>query len=182
MWKSLSAVAILAMLISPALADDSHHPPADNTPQTGQAVPGPGMMGGGMMGGGMMGPGMMMGCPMMGMMGSGKSHAEGHIAFLKAELQITSQQEKAWTAFANSLRGIHKRMSDMRAEMGPGMMNDHDKPKSAPDAMQMHIKMMAAHLENMKTLQAATAKLYDALSADQKATADELLLCCMGHM
>jgi hypothetical protein len=135
-----------------------------------------------MMGDGMMGSGMKMSCPMMEMMGSGKPHTEGHLAFLKAELQISNRQEKAWTAFANSMRGIHKRMDDMKATMGPGMMMDQGKRQPAPEAIQMHIHMMEDKLENLKTLQSATAKLYEALNADQKATTDELLVCCMGPM
>lgn len=180
MWKSIAAAAILATLASSALADDAHHPGTDKTQgataQPGQAVPGPKMMGGGMMG-----SGMKMDCPMMGMMHSAKPRTEGHLAFLKTELQITGQQEKAWTAFANTVRGIHKRMDEMKAAMGGGKM-DHSKRQPAPAAMQMHIHMMESMLENLKTFQAATAKLYETLNADQKATADELLVCCMGHM
>jgi hypothetical protein len=179
MWKSIAIGAILAALAAPALAEDAHHPgqaqQQGTTSQSGQAGPG-------MMGQGMMGPGMMMDCPMVGMMKSGKPRTEGHLAFLKAELQISGKQEKAWTAYASAVRGIQKRMSDKMATMGPGMMMQQGKRKPAPEAIQMHIQMMEAKLENLKTLQSATAQLYGALNEDQKATADELLACCMGAM
>jgi hypothetical protein len=139
-------------------------------------------MGQGMMGQGMMGPGMMMHCPMMGTMGPGKPHTEGHLAFLKAEFQISSRQEKVWTVYANAVRAIQKRISDRMATMGPGMMMQQGKRQPAPEAIQMHIHMIEARLENLKALQSATAQLYGALNDDQKETADELLVCCMGLM
>ena len=75
-----------------------------------------GMMGR-MMGGGMMGPGMMdmmANCPMM---GGSSSHAEGRIAFLKAELAITDAQKPAWEAYAAQIRKNLQGMQDMQKSM-----------------------------------------------------------------
>lgn len=174
MLKLITLIAAAAFAASGAVADDAHHPGAGKSQgaQGDEAMPMMGMMGGGMMGSSMM-P-----CQMM---SHGKPYTEGHIAFLKAELKITSQQEKTWTSFANAIRGIDKRKADMMAEMGSGKM-EKGAHGSAPEALQMHVHMMESMLENLKAFQAATANLYGALSGEQKAVADELLTCCMGHM
>ena len=48
--------------------------------------------------------------PMMGMMQMmyGSAHMDGRLAFLRAQLKITSAQEKAWDDFANALRQAAK--------------------------------------------------------------------------
>ena len=33
------------------------------------------------------------------------SHIEGHLAFLKAEIEITPEQESLWNDYANAVRG-----------------------------------------------------------------------------
>lgn len=166
MLKTLAIATLLAGIGIPALADDQHHP-SGQQPATEQSSPG--MKGGH----GMMGAGKMACCPMMMSLMSGK-HIEGHLAFLKAELKITSGQERAWGDFAAGVRGAAKGMQGMGA-MGSGGMSGHDHKMSAPDAMNMHIGTMESHLKTMKALQAATAKLYPSLSTEQKAMADELL-------
>jgi hypothetical protein len=72
-----------------------------------------------------MGPGMMMQMPMMQGMGPGSmmgmgpmmggpgQHIEGRIAFLKAELGSTPEQEQAWNAYAEALRGSASSMQAM---------------------------------------------------------------------
>ena len=133
----------------------------------------------------MMGRGMMH-CPMM---RNGKPRTEGYLAFLKAELKITGEQEDAWESYADTLREIHQAMADrmgrMRqkgmGQMGRRMMQEGER-KSAPEALQARIDMMESMLANLKKLQGATAELYKALDDTQKATADELLgmPCGMG--
>ena len=202
MKKVIAISMILTALTASAFADEAHHPDETQAQADTQAVPtqpgpgtmGPGMMGGqgmmsgqGMMGPGMMGQGMMMGggmmsgCPMMGGM-SGNQHTEGRLAFLKTELKIKSGQERAWNAYADAVRGIAKDMGGMT--MGPGMMTgqggmmmgqSQSQRMAAPDAMKSRIAMMESHLKSAKTLQSATAKLYAALSDEQKTIADELL-------
>jgi hypothetical protein len=87
---------------APAASPQAEPAPTDGSSQ----MPKGGMMGGGMMGGGVMGNmmqgggmmEMMGGCPMMSMMmggGDTSIRAEGRIAFLKAELGITSVPWKA---------------------------------------------------------------------------------------
>jgi len=140
------------------------------------AQPGP-MMGGqdGMPMGMMMG-----GCAMMG-------RSEGALAFLKTELRIKTAQEKAWNTFADAYRknaadrpmgpGPHrggmKGSGAGRGGMGAGMMGGSGEP--FPKAMEQRIQMMQSHLDNAKAMNGVAKPLYDALDAEQRKTADELL-------
>jgi LTXXQ motif family protein len=104
-------------------------------------------------------------------------HVEGRIAFLKTELKITDAQSQQWSAFADALRENAKAMTTMHDRM----MSD-GATTSAPQLAERHIQMMSAHLEQMKAITGAEAKLYAVLSDDQKKTADELLSMPMGSM
>lgn len=195
---------------APKPDDHTAHDPADAaTPaapaQTAQAAPAPGgaPMGGGMMGaapgtpgaGGMMGGNigammqemmpmmrtMMMregmgrlGGGMMPMMGT--RHIEGRIAFLKAELAITDAQLPQWNAFAAVLRANTKTMAGLHATMAKSP------PSSAPDRADQMVAYMAARLDTLKTTSAALRTFYGMLSAEQKKSADELLVPGMGRM
>lgn len=186
--KIMLALAVaLAALALPAVAQMSN-----------QMMARQGMMGDPGMGRLMMMDGGMAGCPMGGMMGSQNDHMDGRIAFLKAELHITSAQEKAWNDYAGVLRSVHDAMKGQMGQMRQGrmmgkgmrggMMGQNaasgEAPAPAPQMMQMHIEHMQTALDNMKTLQAAMDKLYGALNDDQKKSADELLgmPCGMGWM
>lgn len=136
---------------------------------------GPGMMmGRGGMGQGM-GMGMMGGCPMMGGMmgGSGgkmAAHAEGRVAFLKAELAITEAQQAAWTTYADALRKNLANMQGMHETMMQAMS-----AKSAIGRLEAHIAAMEGRLASLKEVKAPLAALYAALSDEQKQKADDLL-------
>lgn len=104
-------------------------------------------------------------------------HTAGRIAFLRAELQITDAQSKAWDAFAGALdkAGMQMKEADMpmKAEASaPQLLAQLDSQE----------KMLAARLDGVRALKAAFAPLYDAFSAGQRKTADELLANHMGLM
>ena len=167
--KTFASLAlILALAAVPAIADDQHHP----------AAPAAGMPGGGMgMGGaGGMPMGMM---PMMGMGGMQMmaEHVEGRIAFLKAELKITDAQLPQWNAFADALRDNAKAMQGM---MGPMMGMGQD--GTLPDKLAAREKQLGGQLDAIRKLKAAADPLYAVLSADQKKTADEIMVSPMGMM
>lgn len=152
--------------------------------QTGRTMGQRGMMGPGMTRGSgtgqdwMMGPGMMHGPGMMqgygmpgGMMGGPRQHIEGRLAFLKAELEITPQQETLWSAYAEAVRTSAESMQGMHDQM----MSSGSNPVAMPERMQWHEKMLSARLEALKKLRAAALPLYDTLSAEQKQAADNLM-------
>ena len=129
-----------------------------------------GGMGPGMMGQGGFGPGM---CATM------AGHVDGRLAYLKAELKITDAQEPLWKAYAAAARdnaqGMQARCTTMMSSKGAGGL-------SLPDRMDLHEQFMAAQLDSLKAMSKAFKPLYDALSADQKKTADQVFWGPMGMM
>ena len=125
-----------------------------------------------MMGGGQMGMG---GMDMAGM--GMTERVEGRIAFLHAELQITNSQAKLWDAYAGALRDNARRLKDsgggmMAGMQGPALLGQLDAQE----------KMLSARLEGVRAMKASLAPLYEALTEDQRKTADELLAPHMGLM
>ncbi|MAB12606.1 Spy/CpxP family protein refolding chaperone [Parvibaculum sp.] len=146
---------------------------------------GPGMMGQGMMGSGMagqgygrgmMGGGGMGGCGMMGNSASGDydTYLDGRIAFLKAELKITEDEEPAWNEYADAMRTNSQTMVSMRGTMMQ-MFRNSGQNRSVVDLLNFRIEAMKARLETLQELKPATEKLYNALSDEQKKKADEIL-------
>jgi hypothetical protein len=190
----LGLVAAAAMLaagigFAAAQSSDPHHPDQKPAPMRQGMEPGkgpggmqggPGMMGGqGMMGGNMAGMMAMMQMMRDGMtmpMGMGPNaarpfqHIEGQLAYWRAELKITDAQRPQWDAFAGAVRdNVGKLQPAMMAAMqGAGEL-------SAPEQLERRITFGAAELDAMRAVQTAAKPLYDALSADQKKSADQLM-------
>lgn len=124
---------------------------------TASAQPGPGAG---------MGPGG--GCPMMGgqMMGDPAARAEQHLTQFKSQLKITPQQEPLWQAFADKV----KESAGMRAKAMQGMQQQ---PSTAPDRMNRMVEHMKQHTAAMEAVNDSFKRLYDALTPEQKATADK---------
>ncbi len=178
--SNLASSLALAIIVPLALgstvkAQDPHHP--DSTagqPATPGQAPAPGMS--------MMN--MMEMMRTMGMMGAGVSgigtidHVEGRIAFLRTELKITDAQTNAWNAFADALRANAKKLGEVRASMRTQPGDGH--PETMADRLAWQERWLAARLEGTRAIKAAFTELYNALSDDQKKTADELLAPHMG--
>jgi hypothetical protein len=174
-----SLAFVLALAAVPAIAEESQHD--QHHPETAAPAAGmpSGMSGGmGMSAGGMpmMGMMQMMGAEGMQMMAQ---HVEGRIAFLKTELKITDAQLPQWNAFADAMRGNAKAMQGM---MQGGMMMGMGADGTLPDRLAAREKQLTARLEAIRKLKAAADPLYAAMSADQKKTADEIMVSPMGMM
>jgi hypothetical protein len=124
---------------------------------------GPGWMG-------MMGMGMMGGCPMMGTDGRASTFIDGRLAFLKTELAITDAQKDAWNAYAEAT----KRNLQSMQTMWQTMQKVFD-AKTPVERLDAHVAAMESRIQALKEVKPALAKLYDALGAEQKKTADEIL-------
>lgn len=103
--------------------------------------------------------------------GSGH-HMDGTLAFLKAELKISSKQAAAWEGFAAAFVSA-------RPE-GPGGMKHAGKKdgkghEALPERMAHHEHMMEMHLDQMKKMHAAIGTLYATLGEHEKHLADELI-------
>ena len=109
---------------------------------------------------------------MMGTTTDGKvsTFAEGRIAFLKAELGITDAQKSEWDAYAEKIKGNLQNMQGMWQTMKTVF-----DAKTPADRLDAQIAAMDSRVSALKEIKPALAKLYDALSSDQKKKADELL-------
>ncbi|WP_372624491.1 Spy/CpxP family protein refolding chaperone [Falsiroseomonas sp.] len=185
----LAGSALAQAPAPPGAASDPHHPEAPaatpqpapppaqrGAPTPGMAGPGGGMMGGGMMGGDM---GRMM-QPMMQQMMQGRMAAaamqpfrriEGQLAYFRAELRITDAQAQPWNAFAAAVRTQAERLRQATQQAMAGTTE----PGPAPQQMERRIALLSAHLEAMRAVAAAATPLYEALSEEQRRTADELM-------
>jgi hypothetical protein len=133
---------------------------------------------GGMGSGGMGGPG---GCQ-MGQMGMGPGgpmgrhaamkvdpaqRAEYRLDMFKNQLKVTPEQEPLWHAFAEKAK----------SEAGKGMQamrnQATDTKLSAPERMAQRQAMMQSHLTAMASVNESFTRLYEALTPEQKAIADQ---------
>ncbi|MBX9591256.1 MAG: Spy/CpxP family protein refolding chaperone [Hyphomonadaceae bacterium] len=124
-------------------------------------MPGMEMMDGGMMR-------MMAECGVLG--GDMATHAEGRIAFLKAELGVSDAQKAVWEAYAAALAKNLQGMQGMRQAMMKAM-----EAKSPVERLDSHIAAMEGRVAALKEVKPALGTLYSALSEDQKKKADQLL-------
>jgi len=115
------------------------------------------------------GPGMGMG-PGKGM---GRGHAnpaamaEGHLAWLKAELKITPAQETAWKTFADQKR---QQVQAMQAWLS----TTQDKTSAtAVERMEIHNQWAKKRLEQGEQMTVSLKTLYAALSPEQKTLLDQ---------
>jgi hypothetical protein len=108
--------------------------------------------------------------------------SEQRLAAAKTELKITEAQTPQWNAFVEAEKSS-------AAAMGLGMMQGagHGAQSGSgrmagplPDRLARHEAMMTTHLEALKKVRAAVSPLYEALTPDQKAKADQLLCGGMG--
>jgi hypothetical protein len=170
MSKRIIAVVVASVVALPSLSISL---PA--SAQMNWRGSGPGMMDGQGFGPGMMGnygQGMMAGCPMMGTTTDGKisTFAEGRIAFLKAELGVTDAQKSVWDAYTETIKGNLQDMQGMWQTMKTVF-----EAKTPVDRLDAQIAVMDSRLAKLKEIKPSLAKLYAALSAEQKKKADEVL-------
>jgi hypothetical protein len=157
---------------------------------------GGGMMGqksgGGMMGqmsGGMMGHGMMM-CRhgmMGGMRGMGggdvcgrmTAHMDGRLAYLKAELKITPEEESLWNDYAAAVKDNAKSLGERCTAL---VAKSKDKSPSLPERLDIHDQFMTARLDALRSIGKALRPLYADLSDEQKQLADQFINGSTGLM
>jgi hypothetical protein len=100
-------------------------------------------------------------------------HLDGRLAFLKAELKITSEQEQVWNDYASAVRANADSLKERCKEIKE--IKEEDKRPPLPERLDLRTKMMEARLEALRTKAKSLKPLYDALSDEQKATVDELI-------
>ena len=185
------ATASFVLIAAGAVAQTP--PPAPPAPPPGGAM-GHDMKGMGGMGGGMGGMDHGAGGGMAGMGGGGMSyggggmgmmqkmlcgvteHVDGRLAYLKAELKLTDQQQGAWNTFADAYRGATQKTAKICAanEAAAATGGDHSMHHGVLGHLSMMEHHMSDHLESLRALKAAIEPLYSALSEEQKKTADHV--------
>ncbi len=187
-FKTFATVAALAasmVATGTVIAGDRTLPQSSwSMPMMGtwgpRGMAGYGPMGPGMMGYGGAGPWMMESASgVQAMCGAMASHLEGRLAYIKAELKITADQEPLWKAYATAAQDdantILGRCTTMMGHAGGANL-------SLPDRLDLHEQLMSAQLDSMRTIHKSLKPLYGALSETQKKAANELFWGPMGMM
>jgi hypothetical protein len=99
-----------------------------------------------------------------------RAHVEGHIAFLKAELGITDAQTPLWNKVAAVMR---EDVAEMKAAMAQA---EQRTPETALTYLETRARLTALRAAGEERFLAAFRPLYGALSAEQRKTADELMV------
>jgi hypothetical protein len=98
-----------------------------------------------------------------------EQHVEARIKQLHGQLHITSAQDSQWNQFAQTMRDNARDMdeaAEQRAQQFPTM--------TAVDNMQSYEKLAEDHVQHLQKLIPAFQALYDAMSPEQKKTADQV--------
>lgn len=117
-----------------------------------------------------MGPGGMAGGPMgrhVAMKFDPAERAERHLAMLKYQLNVTDAQEPLWQAYEQKMKaGAGQGRQAFQPQTG-------DEKLSAPERMAKMQTLMEDRLVAMKDVHESFNRLYDALTPEQKAKADQ---------
>ncbi len=94
---------------------------------------------------------------------------ETRIKTLHAQLHIAPEQEAAWKDVAQAMRDNATSVAEARRQQAAD-----EKSASAPDVIDAYAKTMDVHAEAVHKFAAVFQTLYDAMSAAQKKTADNV--------
>jgi len=100
-----------------------------------------------------------------GMHGDPKAMVEQQLARLRAELAITPQQEPAWDAFANALKGRAELMVSHRQSMMENGM----------PAGEQHADMMRSGAAQMQKVAQAAEAFYGTLTSEQRGRMERIM-------
>jgi len=102
---------------------------------------------------------------------SAARHIDGRIAYLKAELKITPQQEPQFDRVAQAMRDN----AAARDQAMQKMRGDRDQPKNAVERLELRQQLAAERAQDSQRFLNAFKPLYASLSDDQKKAADDML-------
>ena len=105
---------------------------------------------------------------------SAEQFVAGRVAFLKAELKITPQQEAQWNTVAEAMRLNAKAIDAARAQKTEG-------PQTAVQALEARSRFAETMAKNTERMLTAFRPLYQTLSPEQQKMADEILAEHLHH-
>jgi len=125
-----------------------------------------------------------MDCNRMGMMSGGMgmdpvASAQKQLDELKAQLNLTDDQQAAWQTFFAQVNDQAKNMASMRDKM---MDKTQTIPKTAPEQMAMMAEMMKDRARAMDKMVDAVKTFYAALTPVQQTAFDKMHMSQMGRM
>lgn len=117
-----------------------------------------------------MGPGGA-GCAMASNKMANPARIDSHLATMKKELKIGTDQEEAWSAFAKTVK---QQKTEMMSAMQERMQqsNSAQSAQSAPDRIGERTQLMKQRVAGMETVAAAMKQLYAVLTPQQKEILD----------
>lgn len=105
-----------------------------------------------------------------------EQRVDGRMAFLKAELAITADQEDAWQALEAVMRESMEQRAGRMAERREQRAENGERARTpVPERLAGHVEAMESHLEQMRKMQEAVSGLYAVLTPEQQQEADDLL-------
>jgi protein CpxP len=124
------------------------------------------------------------GCDGMGLMqGDMKmdhvARAEKHLSELKAKLNLTKDQDPAWSVFSDQVTAQAKNMASMQEDMKKDMQN---MPQTAPERMALMANKMKDRAQHMATMTDTVKAFYNTLTPEQKTMFDKMQISQMGRM
>ena len=104
-------------------------------------------------------------------------HTEGILAYLKAELEITADQEQAWNTFADVVRANDQARSEARQARSQGPEQPSgERIQPLSDRIDARLEAMEQRTAMFKKMAEAAKTLYAQLSPGQQGIADHMLL------
>lgn len=103
-------------------------------------------------------------------------HIEGSLAYLKAELKITADQEGAWQKFADVVRENVKARTEMwQSRRQAAKEPARDERPGATERLDRRLQAMEQNMGMFRNMTNAAKTLYAQLSPEQQALADQML-------
>jgi hypothetical protein len=114
------------------------------------------------------------GCAMAGNKMGNPAQIDGHLAKIKKDLNIGSDQDEAWSAF---VKAIKLQKTEMMSAMQENIQHTSkvQPAQAAPDRLGEHIQFMKQRVAGMETAATAMKQLYGVLTLQQKEILDARL-------
>jgi hypothetical protein len=110
------------------------------------------------------------GCAMAGNKMGNPAQIDGHLAKIKKDLNIGSDQDEAWSMF---VKAIKLQKTEMMSAMQKMQHTSKVQPaQAAPDRLGEHIQFMKQRVAGMETAATAMKQLYGVLTLQQKEILD----------
>ena len=121
-----------------------------------------------------MGMGPDKGCAMAGFKGkkmADPARMDGHLDKMKKELNISAEQENAWSLFADTIKQQKTEMMSAMQEQSQ-QTSSAQSAKPAPDSISEHVKSMKQRVTGMEAVASAMQQLYTVLTPQQREILD----------